>query len=50
MQDVFVVVYKDLTDTFELEREFECADEARLFEIDLVSKGHSTEMYLRFYG
>ena len=49
MKDVFVVAYQDDTDTFELEREFECADEAHAYEMSLGSKGIWAEMFLRFY-
>jgi len=38
MKDVFVVAYQDDTNTFELEREFECADEAHAYEVSLGSK------------
>jgi len=49
MKDVFVVAYQDDTNTFELEREFECADEAHAYEMSLDSKGIWAEMFLRFY-
>ena len=49
MKDVCVVAYEDDLTSFVVETEFDCADDARLFEIDLLSKGHSPEMFLRFY-
>jgi len=49
MKDVIVVAFEDDLG-LNVEREFDCSDEAHAFEMDLGFKGIWAESFLRFYN